>query len=269
MDAKKALETKEETPVPKANEVSQSQLANDYLMRIFVSLMVIVILFIYRRYDVKFEWHDVVLIFVAVIPWLSYFIDNLKLGKDSLELNFLKQKVAEIDSKVENEVVPNVNEAKEIGQTALDAAAGGVGGKTAEVFPSETRIGDKKLDAIESPDADNDDPQRGKWGGSPISNGRELSAEIERIPNEERFRRVTLTVASLDETKRLTGKVTFHLHPSFWRQKIDVPVINGVAETTLVAWGAFTVGAEADNGETQLELNLADLRDGIDPFFDR
>jgi len=117
--------------------------------------------------------------------------------------------------------------------------------------------------------ANDADPQKGMWGGSPSNNGRLLSTLIEKIPGEDYFRRVILRVGSTDAAKPLSGKVTFHLHPTFNTPDFDVPVVDGVAETSLVSYGAFTVGAEADDGATKLELDLASLNDGKDQFFKR
>lgn len=53
----------------------------------------------------------------------------------------------------------------------------------------------------------------------------------------------------------------FFLHPTFHGN--DRPVVavtpGGTADLALTAWGAFTVGAIADNGATKLELDLAEL----------
>lgn len=55
----------------------------------------------------------------------------------------------------------------------------------------------------------------------------------------------------------LAGNVEFHLHPTFARPMQIVPVQDGRATLKLQTWGAFTVGAVADNGRTSLELDLA------------
>jgi len=56
--------------------------------------------------------------------------------------------------------------------------------------------------------------------------------------------------------------VQFFLHDTF---KNDRPIVtvgpNGAAELKLTAWGAFTVGAIADDGRTKLELDLQTLED--------
>ena len=113
------------------------------------------------------------------------------------------------------------------------------------------------------------DPQKGRWGGKPINNGRKLSAKVEKIPNENYVRRVIFRVSSTNQVEKpLKERVAFHFHPTFTRQIREADVVNGIAEISLVAYGAFTIGAKADNGETLLEFDLVNLGDG-DPFFKR
>ena len=50
----------------------------------------------------------------------------------------------------------------------------------------------------------------------------------------------------------------FHLHPSLAPPVVAVKVQDGRAVLNLAAWGAFTVGALADGGQTTLELDLAE-----------
>jgi hypothetical protein len=107
---------------------------------------------------------------------------------------------------------------------------------------------------------DPEDPQKGHWGGERRRNGRILHATVTRVPQNREWFTVRLEVRSLDpERNPLTGRVRFHLHPSFHPAEVEVPVAGSVAILERVAWGAFTVGAEADGGETPLELDLAEL----------
>lgn len=104
-----------------------------------------------------------------------------------------------------------------------------------------------------------DDPQKGQWGGKSIANNRSISATVSPLALGNEYFLIRITVQSLDENDPLTGSVRFHLHPTFANSTPLVPVRNGKAELELVAWGAFTVGAEADGGATPLELDLADI----------
>ena len=116
---------------------------------------------------------------------------------------------------------------------------------------------------------DLEDPQRGQWGGKSVNNDRKLEATISRVPNDEDLHAVDLTVRSLDPSKHLEGEVVFHLHPTFSSRSRTVAVRNGEAHLRLVAWGAFTVGAEADNGKTRLEINLCNVPGASDLFYTR
>ena len=104
-----------------------------------------------------------------------------------------------------------------------------------------------------------DDPQKNQWGAQPEANGRRLSATVDCLPGQSEWFRVRLRVESTDPAHPLKGTVCFHLHPTFRNTEPIVEVVRGVAEYVVVAWGAFTVGAEADDGQTKLELDLADL----------
>lgn len=106
-----------------------------------------------------------------------------------------------------------------------------------------------------------EDPWKGQFGGSNINNDRELKAEVQPVLGSLGVYSIRLTVGSLHpQTNPLTGSVQFFLHPTF---NNDRPIATvgpyGVAELNLKAWGAFTVGALADNGKTKLELDLSTL----------
>lgn len=104
-----------------------------------------------------------------------------------------------------------------------------------------------------------EDPQKYQWGEQSVSNGRKITAVVTPVEWSSDYFNVKLKVSSTDPAKELKGKVTFHLHPSFRNSDPEVTVINGEANLNLLAYGAFTVGAEADMGDTLLELDLAEL----------
>ena len=54
-----------------------------------------------------------------------------------------------------------------------------------------------------------------------------------------------------------SSRMTFYLHPTFRRTTVTVIPRRGIARLSVIAWGAFTVGAVTDEGETRLELDLA------------
>jgi hypothetical protein len=114
-----------------------------------------------------------------------------------------------------------------------------------------------------------DDPQKGKWGGKAEANGRRLSAKVEASSLPELYK-ITLTVQSTDENNPLAGLVKFHLHNSFRNQHPLIAVQDGKAVLKLsMVYGAFTVGVEADDGKTRLELDLAELDDAPKDFRER
>jgi hypothetical protein len=109
-----------------------------------------------------------------------------------------------------------------------------------------------------------DDPQKDLWGGQHTRKDRQLSAVVTKVPGEKKWFQIRLEVKSTKEPNPLTGSVTFYLHDSFDKPVITVPVRSGAAILTVVAFGAFTVGAkvEEDNGAvTILERDLAEVED--------
>ncbi len=115
-----------------------------------------------------------------------------------------------------------------------------------------------------------DDPWQGQFGGSPSANDRILEVVVKPFPGNPYLFSVKLSVRSTDpKNKPLTGVVKFFLHPTFPNDRPVVPVVDGVASFEIVAWGAFTAGAIADDGQTKLELNLAKLPDAPAEFKNR
>jgi hypothetical protein len=109
-----------------------------------------------------------------------------------------------------------------------------------------------------------DDPQKGRWGERAATDTRRLTATVETIDRD--WFRIHLTVSARRGKKPLNGNVVFHLHDSFQDPVQTVKVRDGEATLTLVAYGAFTVGAEADKGRTRLELDLAELKSAPKKF---
>jgi hypothetical protein len=108
---------------------------------------------------------------------------------------------------------------------------------------------------------DPDDPEKGRWGGQPENNHRRLSATVREIEGKKGWFEIELVVQSTDQAVHpLSGYVRFHLHPTFVPPVRQVEVdSHGVARMTRWGYGAFTVGVEADQGSTTLELDLAKL----------
>lgn len=100
------------------------------------------------------------------------------------------------------------------------------------------------------------DQNKGKFGGAPSRNGRTLAATVTPLDEKGTYCTVELKVTgSLGSP--LTGKVVFYLHESFKpNDKVEVAVVENVASLRVIAYGGFTVGAVADQGQTELELDL-------------
>lgn len=118
----------------------------------------------------------------------------------------------------------------------------------------------------ERDDEVDDDPNKATFGNRPLANDRVLRAIIEPSTTRPGWCRITLAVTSTHPAKPLIGSVIFHLHPTFDKPVVTVPVENGVATLTIVAYGAFTVGAEADSGKTRLGLDPARNPDAPEDF---
>ncbi len=102
---------------------------------------------------------------------------------------------------------------------------------------------------------DVDDPEKGRWGGRPMANGRSLTASVEEIGSA--WCMIVLDVSPVSGSPPVEGEVIFHIHPSFSDPVRRIPAQDGKAVLRMRGWGAFTVGAEVDGGRTMLELDLA------------
>jgi hypothetical protein len=111
-----------------------------------------------------------------------------------------------------------------------------------------------------------DDWVKGMFGGSPVQANpyREMSATVRPVEGSNYFE-VALRFASSNPSA--SGEIAFFLHNTF-AQTTQVARVDsrGEASLRIFAWGAFTVGLLADSGATQLELDLAQLRDAPQEF---
>jgi len=118
-----------------------------------------------------------------------------------------------------------------------------------------------------------DDPWKGALGGAAESNGLRLSVTVSPEPvlvtdPARPFHALTLTVSAIDPARPLAGTVWFLLHPSYPNWCAPVEVRDGRAVLETVGWGAFTAGAVAEDGQTKLELDIAQLPGLPSPFKD-
>lgn len=105
-----------------------------------------------------------------------------------------------------------------------------------------------------------DDPQKGRFGGARERNGRRLSAKVQYSPTPGLYR-IDLWVESTDPAHPLDTDVIFYLHntfrPSVFTIKVEDFREGKASVEPKTAWGAFTVGAVTDNGNTLLEYDLS------------
>ncbi len=250
-----------------------SVIANGEWVKYLITIMAILAIIIYRVNNIQIQWAEIVLFAIGVIPWFSSFTQSFKLGKDGFEAVFrelekakqeLKEDVKKEAEKISTENAEKINELKESNTVTQSITAFGTGGGK-----SVNSIKDYKAKVLAEA-LDQTDPQRGKWGGNPLDDKthRKLSAKVENIPNDNYFRRVILRVESTDPASfPLTDIVTFHLHPTFAKPEIEVKPIDNVAEINVIAYGAFTVGAVTDGGNTELEFDIAKLGEGSGDLF--
>ncbi|MBI3881502.1 MAG: hypothetical protein HY301_15745 [Verrucomicrobia bacterium] len=115
------------------------------------------------------------------------------------------------------------------------------------------------LSAVAVPSGDDADPHKGKFGGKAEAGGRRLTAKVTKADNiDDDYFLIHLEVATTGG-KPLASPVTFHLHPTFHPSMVSANPVNGIASLDRLGWGAFTVGAVTDEGETRLELDLVDV----------
>lgn len=159
-----------------------------------------------------------------------------------------------------NEVKAAAEEVKTVAENA-QAMATGTGGEKAQ-GRSEGAALAAPAGAEIQPGSVPDDPWKGVFGGRSTSRHRELTAEFLSGVSATHSRIRLRVQSTTPDTDPLRGSVQFYLHDTFLN---DRPVVSvspaGVAELSIDAWGAFTVGAVADGGLTRLELDLAEHPD--------
>ncbi|MEO5685696.1 MAG: YEATS-associated helix-containing protein [Chitinophagaceae bacterium] len=183
--------------------------------------------------------------------------------KEELEI---EKKAAEASKKAEEEA----NTAKEKAEKQKDKLAA-QDKKKAETeeealqleLPARfTIFAEQNLDGntvVIGPVTNENDRQKGRFGGAPQNNGRKISATVTNNRIDGIYYPFTLTVESLDPAGNPLGdEVIFFLHDSFTPSFVRIMPVNGKAEYKNSAYGAFTVGAVTDEGKTLLELDLSE-----------
>ena len=160
----------------------------------------------------------------------------------------LKRVVEQAEQAVKQQAVNALNL---INEKERDLAQSGIPEKAKQPERSLTPI-DVKLPRPKVPD----DPQKGRFGGRSENNDRELDANVSESGS---FFRLDVWVKSLDPAKPLVGQVDFYVHDTFSRTVYSVMAGEGRAAYDFYVYGAFTIGAVCDGGNTLLELDLSTL----------
>jgi V8-like Glu-specific endopeptidase len=120
---------------------------------------------------------------------------------------------------------------------------------------------------------DEEDPQKGRWGGLAERNGLKLSVKITEVATD--YFLFDAVVESITESP-LEGPVLFHLHDSYPKSTIWIRRMRDGGRRALLAevssYGVYTIGAQAKNASGEwvgLELNLCDHPDIPKRFLDR
>lgn len=193
--------------------------------------------------DLSARIDETTLMYLGVAGALLLLRDVKSLAFGDYRVEF-ERKIDELETKVEN---------------AQALAIGSGSSKRITESPALADAGDAGRFAPSRGPVD-DDPWKGVFGGRRTNGTRELDADVTPIGVPGLFR-VRLRVRSTSPDRDpLRGVVQFFLHPTFTNDRPIVSVSpGGVAELTLTSYGAFTVGALADDGRTKLELDLAEL----------
>ena len=88
---------------------------------------------------------------------------------------------------------------------------------------------------------------------------RALTAEVTPDSDDPDWYRVRITLAPVGSGAPIVGRVYFLIHHTFPKNKVPAVASNGTATLERYAYGAFTVVALADGGNTKLKLDLAQL----------
>jgi hypothetical protein len=236
------------------SEISNAGLAQDFNSKVRPALFVLAALsalggVLRGTGCTSMDWQTMLFFFAAGIILLLPWATKIKLSKEGVEM----------------EMPSSVRELGVGGKTDLKASPPAAGKPDAPISLTKRIAAAAPNLGIKHPD----DPQKDMWGGLEVNHERRLSASVKPLPGPSGWCVVKLVVSSTNLQKPLAGEATFHLHPTFKKDTATVPVKEGRAQLELVAWGAFTVGAECDGGQTKLELDLATLPEAPEMFRSR
>lgn len=109
------------------------------------------------------------------------------------------------------------------------------------------------------------DPQKNRWGGKSLNNGKQLTAEVKKSIFPRNYD-VEITVKPENPDTMFNQDVAFFLHDSFLRAIRYKKATEGRAKITVTAYEDFTVGAYTADG-TLLELDLHEVKGYPDRFY--
>ncbi len=178
----------------------------------------------------------------------------------------LAMSAADIDRQVSATVRAELAPVKEGLEDAKGLATAAIG---AVLDPDTIKPVDQLAQAMSSEGVElwHSDPNVGKFGGASHANDRVLSARVFPVSGSDgSLCHVQLSVTSEREDRPLATPVTFHLHPTFVPNAVEVVPADGIARLDRISFGAFTAGAVTDDGKTTLELDLATLADAPEKF---
>jgi hypothetical protein len=204
-------------------------------------------------------------------PVLSTRLAKFSIGKDGLSVE-LKDKIAAVESKVASAqtgvsfLARRVERGREA-RLAQSSFLNLVGDRLD--IPSKFETAAMDWAPPKAPTFE-DDPLKGRFGGLNSRDGRTLMAKVRPHPSVPEWAIVDLKVEALPNAPRIADPVTFHLHPTFAPNDVQVisPDSAGVVRLEITSYGAFTVGVDAGHG-VQLELDLATADGAFEPWKDR
>ncbi len=213
-------------------------------------------------FHVTVETTSLYLLIIACVALAFPEVEKFSFSKDGISL---EKRFERLDERMDQVQAGNAELS-----TAMTTGVGGKAAPAAKAALSHPETPAAALAPVhEEAPQDPDDPQAGRWGGSAEVGGRRVCATV--VPSSLRsdWFKVEVVVESTSPNKPLSGTATFHLHPTFQENPAVRPVVGGVAKLELLAWGAFTVGVEADGGATRLEINLAGVKGAPAAFTSR
>lgn len=198
----------------------------------------------------------VVVGFLSAYIWTRlYFVKLLRQNIDELQ----KQQIEKLEKLAVSAVADKNQHSIRESTVASDATSLDFLMENSETVVSSAldELKEKVSEVLKSKETrDTDDLQKGIWGGKSELNGRMIRANVIQNQNSG-FYEIVVTVS--DKTKVMTEPVAIFVHDSFeFPQNVIYvkPNANGLAQITLTAYEAFTIGALfADGTELELDLN--------------